>query len=89
MPSEFAIKTNHLSKDFGGKTVIKDCNMNVKTGSLMSSHLLLEVELVADYIGFLDNGTLNCEAQTKDIIKSFPEGLENYFIKVIYEGIEV
>ena len=34
MPSEFVIKTNHLSKDFGGKTVIKDCNMNVKTGSI-------------------------------------------------------
>lgn len=56
---------------------------------LMSSHLLSEVELVADYIGFLNNGTLNCEVQTKDIIKSSPGGLENYFIKVIHEGIEV
>ena len=56
---------------------------------LMSSHLLSEVELVADYIGFLNNGMLNCEVQTKDIIKSCPGGLEDYFIKVIHEGIEV
>lgn len=56
---------------------------------LMSSHLLSEVELVADYIGFLNNGTLNCEVQTKDIKKSSPGGLEDYFIKVIHEGIGV
>ena len=34
MSNEFVIKTNHLSKNFGDKKVIKDCNMNVKTGSV-------------------------------------------------------
>ncbi len=59
------------------------------TTILMSSHLLLEVEIVADYIGILDNGTLKGEVKTKDVKKSFPGSLEDYFIKVVHEGIGV
>lgn len=50
---------------------------------LMSSHFLTEVELIADDIGFLCNGTIVREVQTQDISKENTGGLENYFMKVI------
>lgn len=50
---------------------------------LMSSHFLSEVELVADDIGFLVNGTIVCEVQSQDIPQQNAGGLEDYFMKVI------
>ena len=50
---------------------------------LMSSHFLTEVELIAEDIGFLCNGTIVREVQTQDISKENTGGLENYFMKVI------
>lgn len=50
---------------------------------LMSSHFLSEVELLADDIGFLDNGTIVREVQSQDISKQNAGGLEDYFMKVI------
>lgn len=50
---------------------------------LMSSHFLTEVELVADDIGFLCNGTIVQEVLVQDISKENTGGLENYFMKVI------
>lgn len=50
---------------------------------LMSSHFLTEVELIAEDIGFLCNGTIVQEVQTQDISKKNTGGLENYFMKVI------
>ncbi|KSV57420.1 ABC transporter ATP-binding protein [Acetivibrio ethanolgignens] len=50
---------------------------------LMSSHFLTEVELVADDIGFLCNGTIVQEVPVQDISKENTGGLENYFMKVI------
>lgn len=49
---------------------------------LMSSHLLSEVELIADDIGFLSDGTIVREIQSQDI-KEENTGLEEYFMKVI------
>ena len=50
---------------------------------LMSSHFLSEVELVADDIGFLVNGTIVREVSSLDIQKQNAGGLEDYFMKVI------
>lgn len=50
---------------------------------LMSSHFLSEVELVADDIGFLVNGTIVREVQSQDIAQQNAGGLEDYFMKVI------
>lgn len=50
---------------------------------LMSSHFLSEVELVADDIGFLVDGTIVREIQSQDISKQNTGGLEEYFMKVI------
>lgn len=50
---------------------------------LMSSHFLSEVELVADDIGFLVDGTIVHEVQSQDISKQNAGGLEEYFMKVI------
>lgn len=45
---------------------------------LMSSHFLSEVELVADDIGFLVNGTIVREVQSQDISQQNAGGLEDY-----------
>lgn len=50
---------------------------------LMSSHFLSEVELVANDIGFLVDGTIVCEERMQDIKKQNAGGLEEYFMKVI------
>lgn len=50
---------------------------------LMSSHFLSEVELVADDIGFLVNGTIVREVQSQDISQQNAGGLEDYFMRVI------
>lgn len=50
---------------------------------LMSSHFLSEVKLVADDIGFLNNGTIVREVQLQDISKQSVGGLEDYFMKMI------
>ncbi len=55
---------------------------------LMSSHILSEVELIADDIGFLVGGTIVKEMQSQDILNQHSGGLENYFMKIIHEGID-
>lgn len=50
---------------------------------LMSSHFLSEVELIADDIGFMFNGTIVCEVQSQDIPQQNASGLEEYFMRVI------
>ena len=50
------------------------------TSIILSSHLLSEVELVADYVAFLNNGTIVEEVETKNMISN---RLEDYFMKNI------
>lgn len=50
---------------------------------LMSSHILSEVELVADDIGFLVDGRIVHEVQVQEILKEHSGGLERYFMKII------
>lgn len=50
---------------------------------LVSSHILSEIEQVADTIGIISNGTIVEEANLEELRKQFPEGLEDYFINVL------
>lgn len=50
---------------------------------LMSSHFLSEVELIADDVGFLVDGTIANEVRMLDILKQNDGGLEEYFMEVI------
>ena len=52
------------------------------TTILMSSHMLSEVELIADDIGFLLDGTLVKEISSTDISNEKYEGLEKLFIDI-------
>ena len=49
---------------------------------IFSSHILSEVEQVADYIVFIDNGKILDEKSIKEIKHLYPQGLEEYFINM-------
>jgi ABC-2 type transport system ATP-binding protein len=55
---------------------------------LMSSHILSEVELVADTIGFLVDGMIVQEVELQEILENHPNGLEEYFLNLIQKGTE-
>lgn len=52
---------------------------------LISSHILSEVEQVADTIGVISNGTILEEVNLASINEKFPDGLEDYFFNVLQE----
>ncbi len=49
---------------------------------LVSSHILSEIEQIADTIGIISNGTIIEEVKLDSIKSKFPEGLEDYFFNV-------
>lgn len=49
---------------------------------IFSSHILSEVEQVADHIIFIDNGKILDEKSIKEIKSLYPQGLEEYFINM-------
>ena len=53
---------------------------------LLSSHILSEIELLAEKIGIIANGTVLQEVMIKDIQEANPNGLEDYFIKLVSGG---
>ena len=48
---------------------------------LLSSHILSEIEQVADTIGFISKGGLLEETSLADLRERYPAGLEHYFMK--------
>ena len=55
---------------------------------LMSSHLLSEIEQIADRVGVIADGTVVQEAEMADIRKQHPSDMEDYFISLIQGGAD-
>lgn len=55
---------------------------------LMSSHLLPEIEQIADRVGVIVDGTVVQEAEMADIRKQHPSDMEDYFISLIQGGTD-
>lgn len=55
---------------------------------LMSSHLLSEIEQIADRVGVIADGTVVQEAEMADIRKQHPSDMEDYFISLIRGGAD-
>jgi len=53
---------------------------------LLSSHILTEVEHIADVIGVIVKGRLVQEISIGEIRRSYPSGLEEYYMNVLSEG---
>ncbi|MDR2024676.1 MAG: ATP-binding cassette domain-containing protein [Hungatella sp.] len=55
---------------------------------ILSSHILSEIEHIADMIGVIAGGSLIEEVSLQSIAKRFPDGLEDYFFKIMTGGKE-
>lgn len=55
---------------------------------LMSSHLLPEIEQIADRVGVIVDGTIVREAEMADLRKQHPSDLEDYLISLIQGGAD-
>ncbi|WP_106767077.1 ABC transporter ATP-binding protein [Paenibacillus faecalis] len=66
------------------KSLVNDHGMSI----LISSHIISELEYIADIIGIILNGTVVCEETMTDIQAQFENGLEEYFFKVTNGGTE-
>ena len=53
---------------------------------LLSSHILSEVEQIADKIGFIVDGTIKCEVSPLEIKMNDPAGIEDYFMQIVNGG---
>ena len=54
---------------------------------LISSHILSEIEHVADWVGVLADGFIAKEVSMDQVRKDCPEGLEDYFFNIMRGGI--
>lgn len=55
---------------------------------LMSSHLLTEIEQIADRVGVIADGTVVQEVEMAEIHKQYPSGMEDYFLSLIQGGAD-
>lgn len=58
-------------------SLVKQNSMTI----LLSSHILSEIEQIADMIGFITKGRLVEETPLKDLQERYPAGLEKYFME--------
>ena len=65
-------------------SLVKDRGMTI----LISSHILSEIEHVADRVGVLVNGTIAEEVTIAEIRETCPKGLEDYFFNIMSGGVE-
>lgn len=63
-------------------TLAKDHGMTI----LISSHILNEIEHVADWVGVLVNGTIAKEVSISEVKDRNPNGLEDYFFNIMSGG---
>ena len=54
---------------------------------LISSHILSEIEHVADRVGVLADGSIAKEVSMAQVRKDCPEGLEDYFFNIMGGGV--
>lgn len=54
---------------------------------LISSHILSEIEHVADWVGVLADGSIAKEVSMAQVRKGCPEGLEDYFFNIMRGGV--
>ena len=54
---------------------------------LISSHILSEIEHVADWVGVLADGSIAKEVSMAQVRKDCPEGLEDYFFNIMRGGV--
>lgn len=66
------------------RRLVKEEGMTI----LMSSHLLSEIEQVADRVGVIADGTIVQESEMTDIRKQHPSDMEDYFISLIQGGAD-
>lgn len=55
---------------------------------LISSHILSEIEHIADRVGVLVDGRIAKEVSMSEVKKTYPEGLEDYFFNIMNGGTE-
>lgn len=55
---------------------------------LISSHILSEIEHIADVVGVLTSGNVMQEVAICEIKKQYPNGLEEYFFQIMSGGAE-
>ncbi|ODR53586.1 ABC transporter ATP-binding protein [Eisenbergiella tayi] len=55
---------------------------------LISSHILSEIEHIADVVGVLTSGNVMQEVAICEIKKQYPNGLEEYFFRIMSGGAE-
>lgn len=55
---------------------------------LISSHILSEIEHIADVVGVLTSGNVMQEVAICEIKKQYPNGLEEYFFQIMSGGTE-
>ena len=65
-------------------SLVKDQDMTI----LISSHILSEIEHIADKVGVLVNGHIAKEVSMSEVRKSCPEGLEDYFFNIMSGGAQ-
>lgn len=58
---------------------VKDYDRTV----LISSHILSEIEHIADRVGVLVNGSIAKEISMSEVRRTCPEGLEDYFFNIM------
>lgn len=63
-------------------SLVKDHGMTV----LISSHILSEIEHIADRVGVLVNGSVAQEVSMAEVREICPEGLEDYFFNIMNGG---
>lgn len=56
---------------------------------LISSHILSEIEQIADTVGIIVDGVVNREATLSDIKKQFPSGVEEYYFEMMSRGDKI
>lgn len=65
-------------------SLVKNHGMTV----LISSHILSEIEHIADRVGVLVDGRIAKEVSMSEVKKTYPEGLEDYFFNIMNGGTE-